>query len=632
MTTLLETPPSRARALVGVLGAPPGRAHVVVVGVLAFVAAAVALYLRLDVFDLGSANNDEGVYLRQAQALADGHLVVPFHGPVEAHQPWLFAIGDDGYISKYLPVAAGCYALGIVLFGSPTPVLVAMAAAVPVLTYLVARAMALPARRAVVAAGLVGLSPAVLVQGGLLLSYLPLLVLVLGCWLAAFRAVDARPAARPRWAVAAALLGALTVCTRPLDGLLLVAPLLLWVLWHSSERKLTAAALFGGGVPIVGATLLYNAHVTGNPLKLPFSLLDPMDKAGFGPRRFFPEDKTHDFGLHEALEGTADHFFVEPAQWMFGFLAVLMLALWAIRRRGSAGDRHRVLVGSAGGLLGAYFFFWGPWHASVMWGGTRTLGPFYSVALFPPLVFAALTVRLGARTLAGLLALASIHPAVNGLHALERAQRDARITAELMALVDPSVTTLLEVDQPYTGHPLSRMNGPTLLLASQAPPSALPAGPNRILSLDGYPYRRGTEPRYELRESVLTSGSQVRLDVRRVGYGPSQLIVLSYRGATHACYQGYFGLTLTLTAEGVSGCSGAERDIPAELTEYPLRSCPDGSCLGIATMNPPTSDDEWGIGTWRRLPLDRAGNRLSLITDGAVLRSQGYGWISVRAD
>jgi hypothetical protein len=247
----------------------PARARIVV-GALSFLCAAIALYLRLKVFDLGSANNDEGVYLRQAQALADGHLVVPFHGPPEAHQPWLFAIGEDGYISKYLPVTAGWYALGIVLFGSATPMLAAMAAAVPVLAYLVARAMALPVARALVAAGLVGLSPAVLVEGGLLLSYLPLLVLVLACWLAAFRAVDSGRTAGRWWAVAAGALGALAVCARPLDGLLLGAPLLLWVLRRSSERKLTAAALFGGGLPIVAGTLLYNAHVTGDPLKLPF--------------------------------------------------------------------------------------------------------------------------------------------------------------------------------------------------------------------------------------------------------------------------------------------------------------------------------------------------------------------------
>lgn len=614
-SSLLATPTARVR---------------VGVGVLSVLAAAIALYLRLNVFDLGSANNDEGVYLRQAQALADGHLLVPFQGDPEAHQPWLFAIGEDGYIPKYLPVAAGCYALGILLFGSVTPILAAMAALVPVLTYGVARALALPAVRAAVAAGLVGLSPAVLVQGGLVLSYLPLLVLVLASWLAAFRSVDAGGAAGRWWAGAAALAGALAVCARPMDGLLLVGPLLLWVLWRSREQKLTTVALLGGGLPIVGATLFYNAHVTGNPLKLPFSLLDPLDKPGFGPRRFFPEEQVRDFGPLDAIEGTWDHFFVEPAQWMLGFLAVLALALWAIRR-GSAGERHRVLVASAGLLLLGYSVFWGPWHASVVWGGTRTLGPFYAVALFPALVLAALTVPLGVRALAGLLVLASLHPSVNTVNALERAQRHDRITAELMNLIDPSVTTLLEVEQPYTGHPISSMNGPTVVLASQVPPSVLPPGPNRILTISGSPYRRGTVPRYEVRESEITRGSEIRLDVRRVGYGPDELIVVSYRGATHACRHA-FALTLVLTVDGVTGCDGAENDIPAELTKkYPLRSCPDASCLGIATMMPPTSSKKWGLGSWRRLPLDRSGDQLSLITDGPVLRSQGYGWISVVA-
>jgi hypothetical protein len=612
------------------LATRPGRARVAV-GVLAFLAAAIALYLRLNVFDLGSANNDEGVYLRQAQALSDGHLLVPFPGDPEAHQPWLFAIGEDGYIPKYLPVAAGVYALGILLFGSVTPMLAAMAAVVPVLTYGVARALAMPVGRATVAAGLVGLSPAVLVQGGLVLSYLPLLVLVLTSWLAAFRSVDATGVIARWWAGAAALAGALAVCARPMDGLLLVGPLLLWVLWRSRERKPIAAALLGGGLPIVGATLVYNAHVTGNPLKLPFSLLDPLDKPGFGLRRFFPEEKARDFGPLDAIEGTWDHFFVEPAQWMLGFLAVLALALWAVRRGGSAGERHRLLVGSSGLLLLGYSVFWGPWHASVVWGGTRTLGPFYALALFPALVLAALTVPVAARTLVALLVLASVHPGVNSLHALDRAQRHDRITAEMMALIDPAGTTLLEVEQPYTGHPISSMNGPSVLLASQVPPSALPAGQIRMLTISGSPYRLRTVPRYEVREPEVTRGTEIRLDVRRVGYGPDELIVVSYRGVTHACRHG-FSLTLVLTVHGVSGCSGAEADIPEELSEErPLRSCPDASCLGIATMMPPTSADRWGVGSWRRLPLDRSGDQLALITDGAVLRSQGYGWISVVA-
>ncbi|MGQ0844792.1 MAG: hypothetical protein ACT4QF_11715 [Sporichthyaceae bacterium] len=605
------------------LAVAPRRAQIVVAGV-AFLAGAVALYLRLGVFDLGSANNDEGVYLRQARALADGHLTVPFTGPPEAHQPWLFAIGPDGYISKYLPVAAAFYALGILLFGSVTPILVALSVALPVLTYLLGRTTALSPGRSAAAAAIVGLSPAMLAQGGLLLSYLPLLVLVLTCWIAAFRSADAGSS---RWAAAAAFFGALTVLTRPLDGLLLVAPVLLWLLWRSTARRPTLFALLGGGGPVALGMLAYNSHVTGSATKLPFSVLEPMDKPGFGERKFFPESAGADFGLPQALDGTTRHFFLEPMQWMVGFLAVLALALWAVRRGGSAGERHRVLVGSAGLLLAAYFFFWGPWHASVVWGGTRTIGPFYSLALFPSLVLAALTVPLRTRVLVAALAATSVHPAVNAVNAYDRAERDDRISHDLMALIDPSVTTLLEVEPPYTAHPVTAMDGEGIVLSSQLPPSAMPAGPKRILALDGYSYRRGFAPEFEVREPVLTSGQSVRLDVRRTGYSARELLIVSHRGVATACRQGA-GVTLTLTREGVTGCSGEQ--VPARWADFPDRACPDASCLNLSTLTP-LKTGKWGVGAWRRIPLDDAAGRLSLITDGRVLRTSGSGWISVVA-
>ncbi len=616
----------RISAMTARLTTAPTRAHVVV-AVVAFLAGAVALYLRLGVFDLGSPNNDEGVYLRQAQALADGHLLVPFHGDPEAHQPWLFAIGEDGYISKYLPVAAACYAIGLLLFGSVTPVLIALSTSLPVLTYLLGRRLELSAGRAAAAATLIGLSPAVLAQGGLVLSYLPFLVLVLACWLAAFTAADASGRTGHRWAAAAALLGALTVLTRPMDGLLLVAPVLLWVLWRSPTRVPTAGGLLAGGLPVAVGMLLYNAKVTGSATQLPFSVLEPLDKPGFGPRRFFPEAIKLDFGVSEAIDGTRTHFFTEPAQWMFGFLAVLVLALWAVRPGGPAGERHRVLLASAGVLLVAYFFFWGPWHASIVWGGTRTVGPFYSLALYPPLVLAALTMPLSARMLAGVLVAASVHPAVNAVTAMDRAERDDRITHDLMAMIDPNLTTLLEVEPPYTGHPVTAMNGPTVVLASELPPSALPAGPKRILTLDGYAYRRGFEPEFELRETVLTQGQRLRLEVKRVGYSPREVMIVSYRGVTTACRQGE-GLTLELTSAGVSGCSGEA--VPQYQAEFPARYCPDARCLSLSTLSQ-GRNGRWDLGAWRRLPLDHVGDQVSLITDGRVLRAQGSGWISVVA-
>ncbi|HEY2831856.1 MAG TPA: hypothetical protein VGJ14_05475 [Sporichthyaceae bacterium] len=590
---------------------------------------AVALYLRLRIFNQGSANNDEGVYLLQAHALRHGHLVLPFDGDVEARQPWLYAIGPHGYIAKYLPVVAGLYAVGLTLFSSVTPVLLALAAAVPVLTHRLALDLGLSRHRALLAGALVGLSPAILTEGGLVLSYLPFLVTGLGCWIVVFRSADRRGGSAAGWAAAAVLLAALAACMRPMDGIVLLAPSLLWLLWRCADRVWAIVGGVAGGLPVLVGVLLYNRRVTGSALRLPFSLLDPHDSFGFGEHRFFPEDKLHHYGPLQALAGTSRHFFIEPAQWMWGFLPVLGLALWAVRPRGSASERHRVLVASAGALLVAYVFFWGPWHASYIWGWTRTVGPFYSLPMFAPLVLAALTVPISVRTLSVLLLAGSIHPAVHGVDAVGRMHRNHRETAEVLALLDPRVTTLFDVDAPYLGHPVSELAGPHIWLSSQAPVSRLPAGPWHMLALASYPYRPVGHLNYQLREMVLTRAAQPQLTVRRAGKRyVSELLLVTRGGVASACVQGPTGATLTLTATGVSGCSGAA--LPTRWTARPYRICPDLSCLSIMTFTP-DKHGHWHPGVWRQLPVEVVDGQLRLLTDGRALHSSGKGWISVVA-
>jgi len=592
--------------------------------------AVVALYLRLRIFDHGGPNNDESVYLLQAHALRHGHLVIPFDGDVEARQPWLFAIGPHGYIAKYLPVVAGFYALGLTLFGTVTPLLLGLAAAVPVLTHRLAIDLGLSRRRALVAGALVGLSPAILVQGGLVLSYLPFLVTGLSCWIVVFRGAERRGWSAARWAGGATLLAALAACMRPMDGLVLLAPSLCWLLWRSAARRRAILGGALGGLPVLVGVLLYDRHVTGAALRLPFSLLDPHDSFGFGGHRFFPEDALHHYGLLQAVAGTSRHFFIEPAQWMWGFLPVLALALWAVRPGGSASERHRVLVASAGCLLVAYFFFWGPWHASYYWGWTRSAGPFYSLPMFAPLVLAALTVPISSRALVALLMAGSIHPAVHSVDALGRLHREHRETLELLALVDPKVTTLLDVDAPYLGHPISELVGPRIWLSSQAPVSRLPAGPWEMLVLAGYPYRPVGHPNFQLREVVVTQGAAVQLAVRRVGkHYPRELLVVTRGGVASACVQGPSGVTLTLTPTGVSGCSNAE--LPGnKWTQRPYRICPDLSCVSIMTFTP-VRHGGWRVGAWRQVPVEVVNGQVRLLTDGRALRTSGRGWISVAA-
>lgn len=589
------------------------------VGLAALVAGIVALVLRTQLFPHGSANNDEGVYLLQAHALVHGHLTLPFAGDPRAHQPWLFAIGDDGYVAKYLPIVAAIYAIGLMLFHSVTPVLIFLAAVLPVLMYRLGRLTGLSEERATVAAVLFSLSPAILVEGGLVLSYLPFLVLLLCCWISVFSAVDGSV----RWAFAAGLAAACAAAVRPMDGVLMIGPALLWLVWR---KRASLSWLLAGGLPVGALMLAFNAVVTGSPLRLPFSLFDPLDKVGFGERRLYPEAAPAYFGPVQSWDGTRRHFFIEPAQWFLGFLVVLPLALWSVRRGGPATERHRVLAAGTGVVMLGYLVFWGPWLASVLWGGPRTIGPFYSLAPILPLVLCAFAVPLRPRVLVPLVAIASVHPVVHGADALDRARRERAATAVQLSLLDPQATTLLDIDPPYTGHPVSGLAGPGVILAAHAMPSTLPAGPRRYLALAASPYRpQGAA--WVLREPIVSRGSSLRLRVRRVGAPEGEVLVVSRNGRTFACRQGG-GVTLTLTATGVSGCSGA--GIPDRWFRASSRACPDLTCLTLSTWSP--GGHGWLPGAWRRMPVETSGASVTVLTDGPVLRWQGRGWLEVVAE
>jgi hypothetical protein len=188
---------------------------------------------------------------------------------------------------------------------------------------------------------------------------------------------------------------------------------------------------------------------------------------------------------------------------------------------------------------------------------------------------------------------------------------------------------LLDVDPPYLDHPVGELAGPRIWLSSQSPVSRLPAGPWQMLALGSYPYRPVGHLNYQLREMVLTQAAQAQLAVSRVGRRYSrELLVVTRGGVASACVQGPAGATLTLTATGVSGCSGAA--LPAKWTLRPYRICPDQTCLSIMTFTP-TRHGKWRVGVWRQLPVEVIDGQVRLLTDGRALRTSGKGWISVVA-
>lgn len=589
------------------------------VWLLCLLAAVASVALGLTVFRHGSLNNDEGVYLLQAELLRGGHLTLdPVPGHVEASQPWLFALRDGEFAGKYLPVVPGLLAAGLAAFGSIVPVLALLAAALPLAVWSLARRCGLPPPRATVAAAVVSLSPLVLVQSALALSYLPFLLLAVVAW---DRALAVLSGGRG-WVV----LGVATSAAfgaRPFDAVVLLGPAVAWALWRAAWR---GRALFGfGALPLAVVTLLYNAAVTGSPLRLPFDLLEPSDTLGFGDRRLFPEDTTHGFGPLQSVAGLARHFAVGGSAWTLLPVAVtaVVLATPAARRALSRGPLGWV-VGSSLALPVAYLGFWGPYHASVLWDGTDTVGAFYAMPLLPAIGLVVASLGLPRRRAATVVVVAALVTNVTqAAFAVVNAHAGATRTGTLLRLADEARavgTLLLDTDPPYLGHPVSALrNAPgerSVLLANaldSVPPGA------RLLQIPGDVYSPGGYG-YSMREVETFASPAPVLSVRHVGFR-NEVMVVSRLGRAWACA----GSTarIEVTAGGIAGCTGAT--LPPEIDDY--RMCRRADCVSVSFHR--EIEGEPFVMAWRWLPLVRSGNTWVVPVDGRVVEQSGRGWIEV---
>ncbi|WP_076813187.1 glycosyl transferase [Pseudofrankia asymbiotica] len=471
-----------ARRLAAV--SPAGR-YVVV---LALVAAALALVVKYLLFPYLSINNDEALYRLQAQTLAAGRLFPVAGDPASSYAPWLAVPSHGHYVLKYTPFVPALFALSLLVTGGFGLGLAAVAAAAVGVTYRLGLALFDDRRVAAVAATLFTASPLVVLLDGMLLAYLPVLVMVELAVLGLLRGLRAARATTPvdeggpggpsggrggwrdgnRWALVGAGVAAGTaVAVRPFDVLTLLAPLAGWAVVTARGRRgwLIGWVCAGLAAP-AGLLLAFNAAATGSALRLPFSYLESEDRMGFGVRRLYPTDRAHHFGFLDGLASVGDHLFLLGG-WACGGVVLLACAIGAVVRRrvGGAG-----LALGAGALvfLGGYVAFWGAWNAAYLWGGIRYIGPFYMLPVL------AVLVQLGARGLVDLAAwrprLAQVAVAVAaGLTCLVLAtaipanltltRHDRDLDAAIDGLPgDPLV--FLSVDPLYLMHPTSLAANP----------------------------------------------------------------------------------------------------------------------------------------------------------------------------
>jgi hypothetical protein len=430
-----------------------------------------------------------------------------------------------------------------------------------------------------------------------------------------------------------------------------VAPVV-WSLRRAPRNRTWSAAAVGALMlaPTAVAALWYDEAATGSATKSPFNLLQPADRLGFGTRKLYPEDTAHHFGPLQGLEGLVVHFGDAAVLWSPA--AALLLIAWLVHR--TRGQRNpwswprRLLCAAAVLYLAGYFPFWGPWNASLLWGGPTRLGPMYALPTLAvvALLTAPVVVRVFDRaTSSGLrrwaLAIAVVAVATDGAQAAvagyELAGR-AVVSHQIVAAADripPRSLVLLDVDHPYLGHPVSLLvndpgKPPRYALESELPWAALPPAstPLFALQIPGDPY--GARASWLVtRLRPVAAGTVLSARPSNAADG---VLVLERAGTTEACLlRAGTEARLRVTASGLEVMCDRTA-VPARWLEgdnYYHRCTSDG-CLALGWF-PDVGSGGLRLADWRRVATSTDAQLPRLLTDTAVVDEHGRGGLLLTA-
>lgn len=363
-----------------------GRRIIAAAAVLALAAGVWAVVGSQWLFPYLSDDHDEGLYLLQATALADGQLFPVAPEQADAFRPWLSVLSGDRYVLKYTPVHAAILAAGIRLAGTARFSLGLIAAGVILLSYALAREVLGDRKLAVVASAFVAASPLFIVQSTTFLPYSSMLLLLEGFALALLR--GARTDGRVLLALSGFVFG-VALFARPFDALLWGVPLGVYVAWSQRSdgprlRRTAGWFALGSTLPVL-AMLGYFRAATGNPFRTPFNLLEPRDTLGFGARRLVPGAPDLNFTPAHGIYGITRYALV-TSSWAFGGLVLIGFFVAGVVR-GRVRGPQPWLAAIALTFACGYLFFWGTFGTSLRGGLSSFLGPFYLMPVLVPLTF-----------------------------------------------------------------------------------------------------------------------------------------------------------------------------------------------------------------------------------------------------
>jgi hypothetical protein len=350
---------------------------------LALLAFTISLVVRGLLLPLGSGDADEAIYVYQAHLLQAGEVTISASEHEPFFRPWLTGARDDRLFFQYGPGWPAVLAASDWVLQSTDVGVALVFAALVVAVHLLALEAVGSRRTALLAAALTVLTPMLVWQSAMHLSYLfttLLLTLALFCALRTTRS-DAWV-----WPVGIGLSLGMALLTRPFDAALgggLVVLAVLLVGGRSSFGRLVPRGVAAAFVasPFAVVALAYNRATTGSFHRFPLMASDPLNRFGFGERRMQIGAPMVDYTADVAWESLVDNV-GGGIGWLFGGFVAIVLAGWAATFAARRAQRL-TLVAMVGVFPVAYFFWW----ATALSADTATngIGPHYYVPAFVPM-------------------------------------------------------------------------------------------------------------------------------------------------------------------------------------------------------------------------------------------------------
>ena len=355
------------------------------IGFLAALSAVGSLLVGQAFFSDLSLNNDEAVYVLQAEMFAGGDLTLSdsLHG--DAFRPWMSGrVGGDRLVLVEQPTLVALLAASQIIFGTMRIALAFVAALSVVSIFVATRRLLQDNRIALFAAGCFTLSPLVIVQSALFVSYVLSITLAAFAITALTRAVDEPTPGSRKWFVLGGTFVGLVLLTRPLEGIVLSALLVPWLWIRGGDRARALRALpsvAAGAIPWLLVALLYNARTTSQPFTFALWTIGGDDSFGFGYRAIAENSTPVYVGAGEAWLALRTNLRAFP-HWIFAGIVSVPLAAWGawqLRQRAPKVLLFMLTLGVAYPL--AYFFYYGNY---LIIGGRNFYGPHYYLPILLP--------------------------------------------------------------------------------------------------------------------------------------------------------------------------------------------------------------------------------------------------------